>query len=67
MRRTRSTENLVEPIIEIEHFLHEKCQRLALRQMAEEVDIKPLKDHVVPTDEEPHSRIVYLPIAANNF
>lgn len=35
--------------------------------MAEVVDTKPLKYYAVPTDKEPYSSIVHLPIAANNF
>ena len=31
------------------------------------VDTKPLKDYVIPTEEEPHCSIVHPPIAANIF
>lgn len=66
MRRTRSTETLVEPVKEIEHFFHERRRLRAWQQMSE-VDTKPLKDYVIPKDEELHSIIVDPPIAANNF
>lgn len=52
------TGTLVEPVNEIERFLHERRHLLTLQQMVEVVDIKHLKNYAVPTDEEPHSNIV---------
>lgn len=35
--------------------------------MAEEVDNKPLKDYVIPTDGGPHYSLVHPTIGPNNF
>lgn len=62
-------EKLVESINKIEHFLHERRWILKQQQMVEAgtVDIKPLMNYTIPTNEKPHYSIVHLPIVANNF
>lgn len=68
VQRSRSVVNLVESIIKIKRFLHERYQILKQQQMVEQVvDTKPLKDHVIPNDKEPHCSIIHLPITVNNF
>lgn len=55
-----------EPVNKMKHSLYERHQ--ILRQMDESItDTKPLKNCVVPTNEESHSSIVHPPITTNNF
>lgn len=68
MRITHYDENLVAPINEIERFLRERRWILRKRVMADQVvNTKPLKDYVIPTEEEPHCSIVPPLILENNF
>jgi len=70
MPSTRTSEDdLVQPIDEIERFLHIRCQVERIHaQMAQAHNAnRPLKDFVVPYQDEPHSSIVNPTIQANNF
>lgn len=75
MRRTKSADNLIRPIDEIERYFRVR-RRLKLEtplesetqtEMGDANDNRPLKDFAVPSDEEPHTSIVRPAIAANNF
>jgi len=70
MPSTRTSEDeLVEPIDEIERFLHIRRQVERIHaQMAQAQNAnRPLKDFAVPSQDEPHSSIVNPTIQANNF
>jgi len=70
MPSTRTSEdNLVQPIDEIERFLHIRRQVERIHaQMAQAQNAnRPLKDFVVPSQDEPHSSIVNPTIQDNNL
>ena len=68
MWRTRSAENLVDPVNKVEQFLRERRWNLRQQEMVEPiVNTKPLKDYTIPIEDELHCSIVHPPIAANNF
>ena len=67
MQRTRCIRSLVDPIAEPERYARARLllQRIR-RAMAEERDLRPLKDFAQPSNEEPSSSIVNPIIPANN-
>lgn len=76
MRKTRSAENLVSYVDEIERYFRARRRLLFDTPSQSETqsemgdnnnDNRPLKDFAVPSEEEPHTSIVRPAIAANNF
>jgi len=76
MWKTRSAENLVSYVDEIERYFRARRRLLFDTPSQPETqsemgdnnnDNRPLKDFVVPSEEEPHTSIVRPAIAANNF
>lgn len=68
MRRTCSDGNLVEPVNKIECFLCKRRWNLRMQVMAKQVvDTNPLKDYVIPTEEEYNLSIMHPLITENNF
>ena len=68
MQRTRSTENLVDPLAESECYTRTRLLLIWIKKvMAENRDRRPLKEFAQPSDEEPSSSIVNPLIPANNF
>ena len=68
MRRNRSTGNLIDPLVEPEHFTR---ARLFIRKLkkaiAEDRNQRPLKEFAQPSNEERSSSIVNPTITTNNF
>lgn len=67
MRRTQSTDNLAQPINEIERYLHVRLWLQKIQLEMAENDNRQLKDFIYPYDKVPHSSIVRPTIAENNF
>jgi len=67
--------NLVSYIDEIERYFRARHRLLfetlsmsdTHTEMGDNNDNRPLKEFVVPSEEEPHTGIVYPAIVANNF
>jgi len=75
LRRTKSVDDLIRPIDEIERYFRVR-RRLQLEtplesetqtEMGDTNENRPLKEFVVPSDEEPHTSIVCPAIAPTNF
>ena len=75
MRKTRSAENLVSYVDEIERYFRARRRLLfetpsqseTQTEMGDNNDNRPLKEYAVPSEEEPHTSILRPTFAANNF
>ena len=67
MRRARSLGELVQPIPEIERFLHRRRRELIRNNQQMDNANRTLKEYATPSTAEPHEIIVYPTVEANTF